>query len=118
MNLASGIDHGVLLVGYGVHTTRFLKRTQPYWIIKNSWGPSWGRLKYRILHKNMKFTFELSGSHYFGDFLAAFRIKKHPNFKSLCSFLVLTKPLDSEMCPITIFFDFLHIFYARYCMKC
>jgi len=47
----SGIDHGVLLVGYGVHTTRFLKRTQPYWIIKNSWGPSWGENGYYRLYR-------------------------------------------------------------------
>ena len=42
----SGIDHGVLLVGYGTHTTSILHRTQPYWIIKNSWGPSWGESGY------------------------------------------------------------------------
>ena len=47
----SGIDHGILLVGYGTHTTSILHRTQPYWIIKNSWGPSWGESGYYRLYR-------------------------------------------------------------------
>jgi len=47
----SGIDHGVLIVGFGVHTTKYLQRVQPYWLIKNSWGPSWGENGYYKLYR-------------------------------------------------------------------
>lgn len=42
------VDHGVLAVGYGTD----LETQTPYWLVKNSWGDSWGDNGYVKIARN------------------------------------------------------------------
>jgi len=42
----TALDHGVLIVGYGTAKAGITGEEKEYWLVKNSWGASWGEKGY------------------------------------------------------------------------
>uniref|UniRef100_A0AC34R2H7 Peptidase C1A papain C-terminal domain-containing protein n=1 Tax=Panagrolaimus sp. JU765 TaxID=591449 RepID=A0AC34R2H7_9BILA len=45
----TAVDHAVVVVGYGV------ANNIPYWIVRNSWGTSWGEQGYVRIQRGINY---------------------------------------------------------------
>ncbi|XP_054776555.1 zingipain-1-like [Prosopis cineraria] len=69
-------NHAVLIVGYGSSSTG-----QDYWIVKNSWGSTWGQSGYILVKRNTGTTHGVCNINCSGSF----PIKDTPDFKLAAS---------------------------------
>ena len=53
INCGTNLDHAVEIVGYGIEITNTSNTGKKYWIVRNSWGETWGENGYiRILRSD------------------------------------------------------------------
>jgi C1A family cysteine protease len=90
------LDHGVLVVGYGEEDD------VPYWLVKNSWGASWGENGYFRLKRNV------GKEGMCGIAMApSYPLKTSPNPKpdsipEVCGWLGQTECKHGSMCTCTM----------------
>jgi len=56
------IDHAVLIVGYGS------EEDEDYWIVKNSWGTSWGMEGYIYIRRNTNLKYGVCAINYMASY--------------------------------------------------
>jgi KDEL-tailed cysteine endopeptidase len=54
----TSVDHAVLLIGYGTDNGT------PYWLVKNSWGTSWGEGGYVRIYRGSANDLGTCGMYY------------------------------------------------------
>jgi C1A family cysteine protease len=48
-----GVNHGVVVVGWGTRKLPFIGFPFPYWIVRNSWGSTWGSGGYILMQRGV-----------------------------------------------------------------
>jgi KDEL-tailed cysteine endopeptidase len=59
----TNVDHAVVIVGYGSTSTGM-----DYWIVKNSWGTSWGEKGYMLIERDMTSYHGVCGINWWGSY--------------------------------------------------
>ena len=57
VDCGTSINHAVILVGYGTD----LATQKDYWLVRNSWGASWGEAGYIRLARTAANTAQIDG---------------------------------------------------------
>ncbi|BDA42488.1 KDEL-tailed cysteine endopeptidase CEP2 [Coccomyxa sp. Obi] len=105
----TGLNHGVLAAGYDVDESG-----KPYWLVKNSWGATWGMQGYFKLEKDSSMKEGAAGI----AMAASYPIKTSPNPKhvpEVCGYFGWSECEYGSKCSCT--FDLLGIFCLQWGCK-